>query len=625
MVNWWGRQGRRLWRVGLIALLSGLLTLGLGGQGGQLQMGATQLDSLSQMVLPDSNLSPQAPPQVSQIGGAEIAPVYFEGKLLLEVAAPVVIDREHPGENLPVEIRAKRIEDNLNYVVSFTNASFIPAGRGYRTVYDPDSLRVQVSILNDQTVITASDDYRTSLQVLMTVTQQDADYYGVPLADLARGWRDRLQTVLGESLQQRSPQALKAWVLKAVGMLAGLLGLGLGCWVLYRRLTGLHQQLQQQQALLTAASPGDLPPSDLPPDSHLARDMATDPPVDQLAHPPERRFSPVFWWQQRTSLEDRIALVNLGRWLLVWLQVLLWVAVSVDLLNHYPLAQVTAWEVLLKPQVILLLWFGLGLVNRLLNLAIHRFTNFWPMTKFYSSSETQRRQLRLSTAISMVQGLKTGIVYLFGVFITLNMLGFNTNSLLAFGALLGLAVSLAAQNIIKDLVNGFLVLVEDQYAIGDVIEIDSDTSGLVENLNLRLTQLRDGEGRLITLPNSQISRVVNLTRLWARVDESVLVDGCTNIRQAIAVVESVAQSIYDDPQYHPLILEPPKVLGIEAITHAGIEIRTQIKTQPSQQWATAREFRLRLKTALDDHGIRVGRPQREVWHHDADGDSASLR
>ena len=141
-------------------------------------------------------------------------------------------------------------------------------------------------------------------------------------------------------------------------------------------------------------------------------------------------------------------------------------------------------------------------------------------------------------------------------------MGLNTNSLLAFGALLGFAISLAAQNVIRDLVNGL------SGAAGRpvchrrlLIEIDADTDGLVENLNLRVTQLRDGEGRLITLPNSQIGRVVNLTRLWARVDEAVFVDANADVQKALAIVQSVAESLYDDPRFRAAMIDPANGIG----------------------------------------------------------------
>jgi small conductance mechanosensitive channel len=388
--------------------------------------------------------------------------------------------------------------------------------------------------------------------------------------------------------------------------LAGLIALSFGGWMLHRQLSRAKHQIDQQIAEAGTAT-GE------PPLSPPAVDFSPEdsPPVDQA----EQRLALLTRRQQQTTVTDRIGLLNLGRWLVVWALVLGWVVAIALLINRYPLRQFTAWEVLLKPQFILMVWFVMGLANRLLDLLLWRASGLMPVSATDSAEEIQRRQLRVSTTANVISGLKTVMLYLLAIFFSLNLLGLNTNSLLAFGALLGLAISLATQNVIKDLVNGFLVLLEDQYAIGDVIEVDPDTSGLVENLNLRVTQLRDGSGRLITLPNSQISRVVNLTRLWARMDETVCVDANADIHQALEVVKTTAYSLYTDPQFRDAILEAPEVLGVETINHAGVEIHTQIKTKPAQQWTIAREFRLRLKTALDEKGIPFGRPQRDVWHH----------
>ena len=611
----WFTKTRGLCRYLLIGVLTWSLAIGLNVLPGHRAIAGVQPVILTQLFLPSNDrLETQPlPPEVRKIGGSEIAPVYFQGKLLFEVASPTVLDRENPGETLPVDIRANRIEADLNYVVSFTNPELVPADRNYRTVYDPESFNVQVNILNGQTVITASDDYRHSPQVLATVTETDAEYYGLSQDEVGKLWRDRIQTTLGTALQERSPQALKAWLLSAVALVAGLMVLAWGSWILYRRLSRKQQRLLQDIAAVTT-------PTGEAAGSGESTDVPSSPP-STVDSPPEyrtdRRFELFAELRRRTDLDDQVALVNLGRWLLVWAQVLLWVVAIAFLIDRYPLGQITAWDVLLIPQLMLLVWFIAGLGNRLLNLTISRAVTLWQTSVVDSSTERQRRQLRLSTTASVLSGLKTVIIYLLAIFFTLNIIGLNTNSLLAFGALLGFAISLAAQNVIKDLVNGFLILVEDQYAIGDVIEIDADTSGLVENLNLRVTQLRDLEGRLITLPNSQIGRVVNQTRLWARMDESVFVDASTDAPLALAIVQSTADSLYEDPRFREAILEPPEVLGIEAMTHAGLEIRTLIKTKPAQQWTVARAFRLRLKTALDEKGIAFGRPQREVWHHGA--------
>ncbi len=580
-------------------LVVGLSFLPVVGAGSGLQSLAQ-----AQLVLPSTSglEGKQLPPEVRRIGGAEIAPVYFQGQLLLEVASPSVLNRDNPGEALPVEIRAKLIEDDLDYVVSFTNPNLRPEDQNYRTVYDPDTFSVQVSIFNGQTVVTASDENRPAPQVLATVTDTDAEYYGLTQTQVGELWRDRIQSALSQALQERSPQALKFWSVMAVSILLGIATLSIVSWLLYRRMAQVKHDLEHQrrEEIDETTIPPVLRPDSLP---------------TGVADTADQRFAFLNRLKQNTDLKQRIALLNFGGWLLVWAMLLLWVIVIAFLIDRFPLVQLTAWDMLLRPQIILLVWFVAGLVNRLLEFTMTRASTLWQTTTVYSSEEMQRRQLRISTTLNVLSGLKTVIIYLLAIFFSLNTLGFNTNSLLAFGALLGFAMSLAAQNVIRDLVNGFLVLLEDQYAIGDVIEIDADTSGLVENLNLRITQLRDGEGRLITLPNSQIGRVVNLTRLWARVDETVFVDANADVQKTLAIVQAVAESLYEDARFRSAMVDPPTVLGIESMSHAGVEIRTQIKTKPAEQWALAREFRLRVKTALEEKGIAFGRPQRDLWHH----------
>lgn len=139
-----------------------------------------------------------------------------------------------------------------------------------------------------------------------------------------------------------------------------------------------------------------------------------------------------------------------------------------------------------------------------------------------------------------------------------------------------------------------VILAEDQFAIGDVIDTGT-ASGLVENLNLRVTQVRSVDGELITIPNSNITQVKNLTRNWSRVAFSINVAYQTNPDEALAVLRDVAQKLYEDPDWHDKILAEPKVLGIDSVSHTGITITTWIQTEPAQQWMVGREFRLRYK------------------------------
>ena len=196
------------------------------------------------------------------------------------------------------------------------------------------------------------------------------------------------------------------------------------------------------------------------------------------------------------------------------------------------------------------------------------------------------------------------------------MLGIDIIPLLAGASLVGVALSLASQSLIKDAINGFLIIVEDQYALGDVITV-GDVGGLVENLNLRITQVRDSEGRLITIPNSEIKIVANLSSRWSRADLTIPVAYQTDVDQALKLIETVGLDMDKDARWEHQIIEPPQVLGIENFGDRGLIIRVWIKTQPLKQWDVAREYRRRMKVAFDKAGISIPVLQQSVWLNSA--------
>ncbi len=148
--------------------------------------------------------------------------------------------------------------------------------------------------------------------------------------------------------------------------------------------------------------------------------------------------------------------------------------------------------------------------------------------------------------------------------------------------------------------------------VGDVIFI-GDQGGLVEKITLRVTQLRNLDGELITIPNGSIEMVRNLSSDWSRVNYAIEVGYDADVDRALEVIEATAQQLYQDPQWQEQILEAPEILGVDNISHTGILIRLLIKTQPLQQWAVGREFRRRLKKVFDEQGIQVGIPQQTMY------------
>lgn len=229
---------------------------------------------------------------------------------------------------------------------------------------------------------------------------------------------------------------------------------------------------------------------------------------------------------------------------------------------------------------------------------------------------SERLQLRISTFSGVTKSITIIIWVGAGILMSLIALGINIVPLLAGAGLIGVAVSLASQNLIKDAINGFLIILEDQYALGDVITV-GNVGGLVENLNLRMTQIRDSEGRLITIPNSEIKVVANLSSRWSRADLTIPVSYQTDIDEALKLIENVAIQMNQEPQWKRQIIETPSILGIDNFGDRGMMIRVWIKTQPLKQWDVAREYRRRLKIAFDEVGINIPVPQQSIWVNDS--------
>ena len=191
-------------------------------------------------------------------------------------------------------------------------------------------------------------------------------------------------------------------------------------------------------------------------------------------------------------------------------------------------------------------------------------------------------------------------------------LGTPIGPLLASAGVVGLALGLGAQSLIKDIIAGFFVLLEDQYRVGEVVRINDQFSGQVEELNLRRTVLRGLDGSATIIANGEIRVVTNLTREWSRVVLDVSVSYRENVRQVMDVMRRVGVELWEDPSWRPLLLEEPQVLGVENFSESGVVVRMLAKTRPLKQWDVGRELRARLKEAFDREGIAIALPHRVV-------------
>jgi small-conductance mechanosensitive channel len=219
---------------------------------------------------------------------------------------------------------------------------------------------------------------------------------------------------------------------------------------------------------------------------------------------------------------------------------------------------------------------------------------------------------RGQTIAQLLRSVGSIVIVVIGILLTLNLF-INIGPLLAGAGILGLAVSFGAQSLVKDVISGFFILFENQFAIGDVIEA-AGKEGVVERMNLRVVQLRDTNGNVHVLPNGQIAVVTNKTKGWSRGVVDVGVAYEADIDRAIAVLKSEALALAADPDWAWRFDGEPEVIGVQALGDSSIEIRTLLRTQPGKQWEVMREFRRRVKLRFDKEGLEIPFPQRVIRH-----------
>jgi small-conductance mechanosensitive channel len=225
----------------------------------------------------------------------------------------------------------------------------------------------------------------------------------------------------------------------------------------------------------------------------------------------------------------------------------------------------------------------------------------------------ERRQ-QLVTLVQILRWAANLLIVVGAVLMLLSALGVDITPLLAGVGVVGLAVSLGAQTLIQDVFGGLLILVENQYIVGDVIQT-GDISGTVERFTLRVTHVRDIEGRLHVIPNGEVRTVANVTREWSRALVDVGVAYEEDLDHALHVLEGVAEACAQDPDLGPQLLEPPQVLGPLSLGDWAVTVRVMVKTSPGKQWEVARELRKRILAACERENVTLPYPRQELFVH----------
>ncbi|MEV8314666.1 mechanosensitive ion channel family protein [Streptomyces sp. NPDC059900] len=235
------------------------------------------------------------------------------------------------------------------------------------------------------------------------------------------------------------------------------------------------------------------------------------------------------------------------------------------------------------------------------------------------SRANERREQRARTIGSVLGSAVTIVIALMSLAMVLDQIGIALGPLLASAGVVGLAIGFGAQSLVADYLSGMLIMMEDQYGVGDSVDL-GEAIGEVEHVGLRLTQIRDLNGGLWHIRNGEILRVRNDSQEWARAVLDISVAYDANLDTVYDVLERTGTEMRQDPEFEGILLEEPSVWGVQSLDADGVVVRLAVKTVPLKQWGVTRELRRRAKTALDDAGIEIPFPQRTVWMRtDSDG------
>lgn len=542
----------------------------------------------------DSNGSaPTAGIDFIQRGNIHIANIHLDGVTLFKIAAPAAANQlDNRRSILPIEWRVNEIETRLRKLVN--------------SPVDTSQLRVKVSTLNNQAVVVVGGPGWE--QPLMTVTDLDGqiEVTSNDLLDVARQRADQITAALLRGYRERRPEHVRrnlAW-LAGLGIVVGLssvlmLKLQQKLKYQWQRLRQVSEEQRQQLAAQTDnhSLVPELFPETLPKTEPLSGDRPWLPPWETLRH--QWRQLPILQ-QQRLNLTCRS--------LLWWSQIAVWLAGLNIALILFPQSRGVGIWLVGVPANFLVILLVLEVTKRIMDGLVAFWTHRWAEHDTLMRNSEQRASLRTPTINRVFQD-----VTLYGVIGTGLLLFFYRIQVPVPLLVTGLGVfGFSAQNLIKDWISGVLILWEDQYTEKDLIQINQ-VKGWVNRLNLRTTQIRTLDGELVTIANGSFDTAKNLSYQWSQVNLGIEVAYDTNLEQAIAVIEAVAEEMRHDLTWGPLILEPSKILGVDGFGDNSITIRLLLKTLPLKHQDVGREYRRRLKLAFDHAGITIPFPQRSIW------------
>lgn len=446
---------QRILKIIQLTFLSFMLTVSLTLWNGT-QPAFSQLPTFSENA---TNQSLDLPSGVSRYGEYEGATIRspLDNQPLFEIASPTIFNRNDiPEGNLPVEVRAQEVNERLWRVFHrTTNADQTPV--------------VSFKILNNRPVILISDDQTTRPIRLVTVTEPDADWHGETLEELAEEWKMTLQDEVVRVKELTQPNVIRHRIGQALQILLGLIVASIVIWLLRRLLSRRQQTLKAryQQQLEAIAKTEKAAKSETIASSDLLEGEEAE--AREIADLQSQFLATM---QHQFSTKRQLDVYKFLKWILFWIFILMWYLGIYRIMSIIPVLMRWSFYVLATPLALLTIWFGISLAIRISKSVIDRFMHSWKASPLLPFGEVQRIALRTTTIAEVLKGLVTFVLVVVGIIWTLSLFNIPTGSILAGGAVIGLAISFGSQSLVKDLVNGCLILLEDQYAVGDFIQVD---------------------------------------------------------------------------------------------------------------------------------------------------------
>ena len=225
-----------------------------------------------------------------------------------------------------------------------------------------------------------------------------------------------------------------------------------------------------------------------------------------------------------------------------------------------------------------------------------------------------RRVQRAKTMGTLLKSIVSGIIAAIVVTMMLSEVGLDIGPIIASAGIVGVALGFGSQTLVKDYLSGIFMIFEDQFGVGDVVDMGEGLTGTIEAVSLRVTRLRDTNGTVWYVRNGELYRVGNMSQNWARAVLDVQVSAREDITQVRSVLGDVIHDLWDDDDYDGVVIEEPEIWGIEAITPDAITFRVTLKTAPMEQWRVARLLRERIKSRFDHEGIQAPYPTSYVMN-----------